>query len=114
MSETKLRTRSNCPVSSTLDVVGDKWTLLIIRDLVRGKSKYGEFLASAEKIPTNILANRLRSMEKNGLIEKKLYSQHSRRHEYSLTDRGWKFAEVVKYLKEWGERNLDLEKENGE
>jgi len=52
--------RSWCPVSCSLDVLGDRWTLLVIRDLLRGKSRYGDFLASAEGIPTNILADRLK------------------------------------------------------
>ncbi len=60
--------RSLCPVACALDVVGDRWTLLVIRDLFAGKSRYGDFLASAEKIPTNILADRLKRLEREGII----------------------------------------------
>ena len=71
--------RSVCPIASTLDLVGDKWSLLIVRDLLIGKSRYGEFLKSPEGITTNILADRLRRMERTGLIERDLYQQHPRR-----------------------------------
>ncbi len=63
--------RSNCPLSVTLELVGDKWSLLLLRDmLIVGKSRYREFLASPEGISTNILANRLRQLEGYGLVEK--------------------------------------------
>src|SRR5438105_4349626 len=55
--------RSPCPVACTLDIIGDRWTLLLIRDLLAGKKRYGEFLASPERIPTNILAERLKRLE---------------------------------------------------
>ena len=70
--------RSGCPVACTLDVVGDRWSLLIVRDLLAGKSRYGDFLASAEGIPTNILAERLRRLEREGLIEGVPYSERPR------------------------------------
>jgi len=62
--------RSVCPVACTLDLFGDKWTLLIVRDLLSGKSHFKEFLASPEKIATNILAERLARLASNGLIER--------------------------------------------
>jgi DNA-binding HxlR family transcriptional regulator len=98
--------RSNCPIANTLDIVGDRWTLLIIRDLLKGKKRYGEFIESAERIPTNILANRLKTMEALGLIEKIRYSERPPRFEYGLTEKGNKFSEVVKFLRDWGKQNL--------
>ncbi|MCC2627743.1 MAG: transcriptional regulator, HxlR family [Thermomicrobiales bacterium] len=80
--------RSLCPVACALDVVGDRWTLLVIRDLLGGKRRYGDFLASAEKIPTNILADRLKRLEREGLIARAPYSTRPPRDEYHLTPEG--------------------------
>src|SRR5262245_48655339 len=80
--------RSHCPVSCTLDVIGDRWTLLIVRDLMRGKKRFGEFLESAEQIPTNILANRLKRLMGLGVIASRRYSDHPVRLEYALTPKG--------------------------
>src|SRR5205085_8342026 len=87
--------RSLCPVACSLDVLGDRWTLLVIRDLFAGKSRFGEFVASPEHIPTNILAERLKRLERAGLIASAPYSQHPPRFDYSLTERGRELAPVV-------------------
>ena len=77
--------RSCCPIAATLDLIGDHWTLLIIRDMMFfNKQRFEEFLESAEGISTNILANRLKLLEEYGLIEKQPYSNHSRRMNYYL------------------------------
>ena len=83
--------RSQCPVACALDIVGDRWTLLVIRDLLGGKRRYGEFLSSAEKIPTNILARRerLRRLEREGLVSRVPYNTRPLRVEYHLTPEGW-------------------------
>jgi DNA-binding HxlR family transcriptional regulator len=94
--------RSGCPVACALDVVGDRWTLLLVRDLIYGKKRYSDFLASAERIPTNILADRLRRLERHGLIASVPYSEHPPRVEYSLTPAGWRLGRVVEALAEWG------------
>jgi DNA-binding HxlR family transcriptional regulator len=94
--------RSPCPIASTLDIVGDRWTLLLIRDLLFGKARYGDFLASAEHIPTNILANRLKRLEREGLISRVPYSQHPVRVEYHLTEQGRALGRAVDALAEWG------------
>ncbi len=94
--------RSNCPVACSLDLLGDRWSLLIIRDLLHGKSRYSEFLASAEGIPTNILADRLRRLEQAGLISSSQYSGHSRRKAYALTDSGAALGAIVRALRDWG------------
>ena len=66
--------RSRCPVSCTLDIVGDKWSLLVVRDLMRGKRRYAEMLGSSEGIPTNILADRLRRLKAAGIIQSARYN----------------------------------------
>lgn len=81
--------RSDCPINYLLEIVGDKWSLLIIRDmLLNAKSSYGEFLASDEKIATNILASRLTSLENAGLITKNPDPENKKKYVYSLTEKG--------------------------
>jgi DNA-binding HxlR family transcriptional regulator len=94
--------RSWCPVSCSLVVLGDGWTVLVIRDLLRGKTRYGDFLASAEGIPTNILADRLKRLEEGGVVASALYSRHSRRKDYHLTEAGEALRPVVAALRDWG------------
>jgi DNA-binding HxlR family transcriptional regulator len=94
--------RSLCPVACALDIVGDRWTLLIIRDLFGGKTRYGNFLASAEKIPTNILADRLKRLEREGLIARVPYSTRPPRMEYHLTLEGRELGRTVDALATWG------------
>ena len=94
--------RSTCPVACTLDLLGDRWTLLVIRDLMRGKRRFGEFAASAERIPTNILAERLKRLEGAGLVETTAYTQHPPRFDYHLTERGWSLEPVMDAMARWG------------
>jgi DNA-binding HxlR family transcriptional regulator len=91
-----------CPVACALDVVGDRWTLLVIRDLLGGKRRYGDFAASAEKIPTNILADRLKRLEREGLIARVPYSTRPLRVEYHLTPQGRELGRAVDALATWG------------
>src|SRR3954468_20070505 len=98
--------RSTCPVAGTLDLIGDKWTLLVVRDLLRGRRRYGDLAASAERIPTNILADRLRRLEQAGLVERRLYSERPPRYEYRLTATGKELAPAVRSLAEWGLRHV--------
>ena len=70
--------RSRCPVACTLDVLGDRWSLLVVRDLVRGKRRYAEFLESPEGIPTNILADRLKRLASSGIITSRTTSRDQR------------------------------------
>jgi len=74
--------RSRCPVSCTLDVLGDRWTLLVVRDLMRGKRRFLELVASPEGIPTNILAERLKRLVSLGVIASRRYNDHPPRLEY--------------------------------
>jgi DNA-binding HxlR family transcriptional regulator len=98
--------RSNCPVACLLDVLGDKWTLLVVRDLLLGKSRYGEFLESPEAIPTNLLADRLKRLEEEGIVEKREYQQHPPRYEYVLTSKGRDLGPVVIECVRWGEKHI--------
>jgi DNA-binding HxlR family transcriptional regulator len=94
--------RSLCPVACSLDVIGDRWTLLLIRDLVAGKTRFGEFLASPEHIPTNILADRLKRLERANLISSVLYNEHPPRFEYQLTAAGTELRPIVDAIATWG------------
>lgn len=96
--------RSGCPIASSLDILGDKWTLVIIRDLVNGKRRYAEFLNSPEGITTSVLASRLKRMEAQGLIRSALYEQHPKRYDYELTPMGWALLPVLQELCRWGNR----------
>lgn len=98
--------RSDCPLSCALDLFGDRWSLLIIRDLFFGHSRYSEFLQSDEKIPTNILADRLRRLERSDLIRRVLYQARPKRYEYQLTERGQSLGSVVKAVVEWGSQRI--------
>jgi DNA-binding HxlR family transcriptional regulator len=95
--------RSSCPVACALDVVGDRWTLLVVRDLLLGgPRRYGDLLASGERIPTNILAERLRRLERHGLVERVPYSEHPPRVEYRLTGAGQALGPALDALAQWG------------
>lgn len=98
--------RSECPVACTLDVIGDRWTLLVIRDIFKGKKRYNDFLASPERYPTNILANRLKRLEEEAIIEKNLYNEHPPRSEYILTDKGLELGKVLEAMYHWGSKNI--------
>lgn len=91
-----------CPVACALDQLGDKWTLLIIRDLLLGKRRYRELLASPEGIATNILADRLKKLEAAGIVLQQAYQQKPVRHEYVLTKKGEDLRPVLQALVKWG------------
>ncbi len=101
MSEFK---RSACPVANLLDVLGDKWTLLVIRDLVIGKKTYKEFQDSPEGIPTNILAERLKRLQLANIIERTQYQERPVRYAYSLTDKGRDLQPVLHEMVKWGNK----------
>jgi DNA-binding HxlR family transcriptional regulator len=94
--------RSPCPVSCALELVGDRWTLLVIRDLILGKSRFKDFLASPEGIPTNILTERLKRLLENRVIIQVTDSTGSRHLAYQLTEKGEALLPIVKAMKEWG------------
>ena len=92
-----------CPVASTLDLVGDKWSLLVIRDLLKGRSKFGELRLSVEGIPPAVLSGRLKDLEVAGVVRKRLYQDHPPRYAYQLTPKGHGLGVVVGALAAWGE-----------
>jgi DNA-binding HxlR family transcriptional regulator len=96
--------RSACAVANTLDVVGDKWSLLVVRDLLHGKQTFGELLASPERIPTNLLADRLRRLEEAGIVERSVYQERPVRHAYGLTPKGEALGEVLLAMVKWGRK----------
>jgi len=98
--------RSGCPIASTLDVLGDRWTLVIIRDLVTGKTRFGDFLKSPEHIPTNILTDRLLRLEEFGLLEKHRYQRNPVRFEYRLTEKGADLLPALQAVCLWANRHL--------
>ncbi len=98
--------RSVCPVASALDIVGDKWTLLVVRDLYMGKKTYSELQKSPENIPTNILADRLKRLQQAGIIDRQSYQTNPLRYAYRLTDKGRDLDRVLKAIVEWGNRHI--------
>lgn len=98
--------RSGCPIASSLEVIGDRWTLVLLRDLVNGKRRSSEFMDSPERIASNILAARLKDMEANGLIRARLYQARPKRYEYRLTPKGAALLPLVQALSTWGEQQL--------
>jgi DNA-binding HxlR family transcriptional regulator len=102
----RMQRRSNCPVACALDLAGDRWTLLVVRDLLRGRRTYGELAASPEGIPTNILADRLRRMEAGGLVKATAYQRRPVRYAYALTAKGRGLEEVLSALARWGKRHI--------
>jgi len=100
--------RSPCPVASTLDLIGDRWTLLVIRDMMFfNKQRFEEFLESPEGISTNILTSRLKLLEELGFVQKTRYSNHSRRMNYHLTEKGKSLRPVLKVITAWGLKHID-------
>lgn len=99
--------RSSCPIASTLDIVGDKWTLVVLRDLLTGKSRYSEFLDSPEGITTNILADRLTRMEASGLIEKTPYQTRPVRYSYMLTEKGRGLHPMLREMCLWANEHVE-------
>jgi DNA-binding HxlR family transcriptional regulator len=95
--------RSDCPISCSLDVLGDKWSLLIIRDIMlRGKVSYSEFLTSEEKIASNILVSRLTVLEAENIVLKEVSPSNKSKFIYSLTQKGIDLLPIVIELMDWG------------
>lgn len=98
--------RSPCPVASALDVVGDKWTLIVLRTIFAGRHRYGDLAEMPERISTNILADRLERLERLGLITKGPYQRNPPRYEYRLTARGADLLPVLQALAAWSIRYI--------
>jgi DNA-binding HxlR family transcriptional regulator len=97
--------RSVCPVTNGLDIFGDKWTLLVIRDLMLGKCRYQDLISSPEHIASNILADRLKKMESVGLVMRRAYQQKPVRYEYFLTEKGKDLGPVLEAIVRWNKRH---------
>lgn len=98
--------RSPCPIANLLETLGDKWTLLVIRDLLRGKQTYKEFQDSPEKIPTNILAERLKRLEAATIIHKTQYQDRPVRYAYRLTRKGKDLEPIINEMIRWGNKHI--------
>jgi DNA-binding HxlR family transcriptional regulator len=94
--------RSVCPIASALDIIGDKWSLLIIRDIgLFNKHIYKDFQSAEEKFPSNILAHRLKMLVENDIIEKRQYQDNPPRYEYHLTEKGRDLIPVIRQMAKW-------------
>lgn len=98
--------RSSCPITNVLDLLGDKWTLLVIRDLVLGKRRFQEFMESPEGIASNILANRLSNLEAAGLITRRAFQHNPVRYEYFLSKRGRDLEPILEAIIIWGKKQF--------
>ena len=104
-----IKKRSDCPVSSSLDIWGDKWSLLIIRDLMFAKEcTYGDFLKAPERIATNILASRLQVLEENKIIEKLDHPQSKAKVLYRLTKKGIDLLPIMIEINLWAEKYFPI------
>jgi DNA-binding HxlR family transcriptional regulator len=98
--------RSRCAIANTLDLIGDKWSLLVVRDLLHDKHTYGELADSPERIPTNILADRLKRLTSAGIIASCAYQERPVRYAYSLTEKGRALGKVLLALVSWGKEHI--------
>lgn len=92
-----------CPVARTLDVVGERWTMLVLRELSWGRKRFSELLETLSGISTNLLSERLKRLEQHGMVERVFYSDHPPRAQYRLTDKGRAFVPVLVAMREYGE-----------
>lgn len=91
-----------CPIARTLDLIGERWTVLILRQLAFGDTKYSELLRNLPGIPSTVLSERLKKLEEHGLIERRVYSEHPLRARYVLTPKGDSLEPVLGALAVWG------------
>lgn len=91
-----------CPVARTLDLVGDRWTLIIIRDLFMGKRRFSEIRANSPGLPPKVLSTRLKMLMEEGIIDREVYSQHPLRADYRLTEKGESLLPVMLAIGKWG------------
>lgn len=96
--------QKHCPVARALDIIGERWTILLLRDLfLQGPRRFQDFQESLAGVAPNTLSARLKAMEERGLITRRVYSDHPPRLEYQLTDKGKSLGPVLKALRKWGE-----------
>lgn len=92
----------NCPVETTLQLIGDKWKVMIIRDLLEGTRRFGELKKSVTGITQKVLTSNLRAMEENGLLTRKVYAEVPPKVEYTLTETGYSLKPILDAMVKWG------------
>ena len=102
MEQTK--TIPDCPVEMTLQLIGDKWKVLIIRDLLTGTKRFNELMRSVGGITQKVLTSHLRAMEKDGLLTRKVYPEVPPKVEYTLTETGYSLKPILDSMLDWGSR----------
>ena len=96
----------DCPVARTLDLIGERWTILLLRDLLlQGPRRFQDFQESLPGVAPNTLSARLKSLEQNGLVQRQLYTDRPPRVEYVLTEKGKSLGPVMKAMREWGAKH---------
>ena len=98
--------RSPCPIATTLDTLGDRWSLVIVRDMMLGKKRFAEFLDSPEAITTSVLSDRLAGLEAAGLVERRPYQKRPPRYEYLLTEKGQALLPVLQEICRWANKTV--------
>ncbi len=105
--------QQRCPIARSLDIVGDRWTLLVIRDLGRGHTKFGDLMRELRGIAPNVLSDRLKLLEEEGLVTSTLYSKHPPRAEYRLTAKGESLRPILRAFVEWGNEHAPRKPRGG-
>lgn len=97
-----------CPVETTLSLIGDKWKILILRDLLKGTMRFGQLKASIGKVSQKVLTSQLRDMEAHGLVNRQVYAEVPPRVEYSLTETGLSLEPVINAMLDWGQTYQEI------
>lgn len=103
----KIQYNLPCNIAQTLNIIGDKWSLLILHRILTGRETYKDIQEGLEGIPTNLLSERLKTMEADELIVRELYQDHPPRYRYTLTHKGYDLVDVFNSLMIWGEKHLN-------
>ena len=106
-----LKTLSVCPVETTLSLISDKWTVIILRDLLTGTKRFNELMRSVTGITQKVLTSHLRNMESNGLLIRKVYAEVPPRVEYTLTETGYSLKPILDAMYAWEEDYKSKNKE---
>ena len=105
----KLKELPACPVETTLSLIGDKWKVLILRDLMDGTKRFGELKKSIGHVTQKVLTAQLRDMESRGLLTRKVYAEVPPRVEYTLTETGYSLKPILDFMVVWG---MDYQQKN--
>jgi DNA-binding HxlR family transcriptional regulator len=100
-----------CPIARTMDLIGERWTLLILRELYTGRTKFTQIRERSPGLPTKILSDRLKMLEAEGFVRRQLYGAHPLRAEYLLTEKGLSLAPVIEAIVNWGIEHTFAEQE---